>query len=68
MRWSFTGRKVGDTVACYATLQKVGRSSMTIGVEVWINRPRDGTHQCVTSGVFTYVALDESGKPTPVQS
>src|ERR1051325_8189928 len=32
---------VGDTVACYACVEKVGRTSMTIPVEVWVERFRD---------------------------
>ena len=59
--------KVGDTIACHAELLKVGNTSMTIGVEVWVQRHNEGTHHCVTEGVFTYVALDPSGKPWPVR-
>lgn len=59
--------KVGNTIACYAEVRRTGRTSMTIGVEVWVQRHNDATHQCVTEGVFTYVALDESGRPTAVK-
>jgi acyl-CoA thioesterase YciA len=59
--------RVGDTVACYATVQKIGRTSMTIGIEVWVQHHKDGTHQCVTEAVFTYVAIDPDGKPWPVK-
>src|ERR1700758_5415702 len=30
--------RVGDTVACYAWVDKIGRTSMRIGVEVWVRR------------------------------
>jgi acyl-CoA thioesterase YciA len=57
---------VGDIVNCYATLLKVGRSSMKIDVEAWVERGRDGRLLRVTEGVFTYVAIDEQGRPHPV--
>ena len=51
---------VGDTVACYAWVEKIGRTSMTIPVEVWVERFREhGTQVLVTRGVFIYVAVDE---------
>jgi acyl-CoA thioesterase YciA len=59
---------VGDTVACYAWVEKIGRSSMKIPVEVWVQRFRQHTEPVlVTRGVFTYVAVDDSGRPIPVQ-
>lgn len=59
--------RVGDTVACYAWIERIGRTSMTIPVEVWVERFMDGRQVRVTRGVFTYVAVDESGRPIPVQ-
>ena len=59
--------RVGDTVACYAWLEKVGRTSMRICVDVWVTRYRSGERVKVTSGVFTYVALGDDGKPRPVK-
>ena len=59
--------EVGDRVACYAWVEKIGRSSMTIPVEVWAQRYMTGEQVLVTKGVFTYVALDSAGKPVPVE-
>lgn len=59
--------RVGDTVACYAWIEKIGRTSMTIPVEVWVQRYRSGEQVRVTQGVFTYVAVDAEGKPIPVR-
>ena len=59
--------KVGDTVACYAWVERIGRTSMTIPVEVWVQPYRRTEQTRVTHAVFTYVALDESGKPVPVR-
>ena len=58
---------VGDTVACYAWLEKIGRTSMKICVDVWVTRYRTGERVKVTNGVFTYVALGPDGKPIPVK-
>jgi acyl-CoA thioesterase YciA len=59
--------RVGDTVACYAWVEKIGRTSMTIPVEVWVQRHLTGEQLRVTRGVFTYVAVDSDGKPIAVK-
>ena len=59
--------RVGDTVACYAWVERIGRTSMTIPVEVWVQRYMSGEQVRVTHGVFTYVAVDSGGKPIPVR-
>lgn len=57
--------KVGDTVTCYARLDRVGHTSMKVAMEVWAQH-YSGAQQCVTHGVFTYVAIDDTGRPHPV--
>jgi acyl-CoA thioesterase YciA len=58
--------KVGDEVSFYAELRSIGRTSMTIYVEAW-RRPRAADHgEKVTEAVFTFVALDDAGRPRPV--
>jgi acyl-CoA thioesterase YciA len=59
--------RVGDTVACYARVSKIGRTSMTIPVEAWVRRYRSGEIVKVTHAVFTYVAIDGDGKPIPIK-
>ena len=59
--------RVGDTVACYAWVEKIGRTSMKIPVEVWVERYMHGEQIRVTQGVFTYVAVDPDGRPIPVR-
>ena len=58
---------VGDVVTCYAKLLGIGRTSMKVAVEAWVQRYSDTTLQHVTEGTFTYVAIDERGKPQPVK-
>jgi acyl-CoA thioesterase YciA len=39
---------------------------MRIDVEAWVQRSADGKLLRVTEGVFTYVAIDDQGRPHPV--
>ncbi len=58
---------VGDVVCCYAEIQKVGLTSITILVEAWVLRDRmAGDRFKVTEGVFTYVAIDADGAKRPL--
>lgn len=58
---------VGDEVSLYADLEAVGHSSMSIHVEAW-RRSRDGDRcEKVTDAFFTFVALDNAGRPRPVR-
>ena len=58
--------KVGDVVCCYTDIIGLGRSSMTLCVEVWVLRQGRGRRVKVTAAEFTFVALDDSGKPRPI--
>lgn len=57
---------VGDIVNCYARMVQVGRTSMKIDVEAWVQRGSDGKMLRVTEGIFTFVAINEDGRPHPV--
>ena len=59
--------RVGDTVACYAWVERIGRSSMTIQVEAWVHHYKTGKTLRVTRSVCTYVAVDAEGRPVPVK-
>jgi acyl-CoA thioesterase YciA len=58
---------VGDVVTCYGQLLGIGRTSMKVRVEAWVQRYADTTSLHVTEGTFTYVAIDDAGKPQPVK-
>lgn len=58
--------KIGDTLCIYTDVAKVGRTSMTLKVEAWAQRYLSDRMDKVTDAHFVMVALDESGKPTPV--
>ncbi len=59
--------KVGDLVSCYGQLIKIGNTSMQIKIEVWVLRKLTVDEIKVTEGTFTFVALNEEGRPTPVR-
>ncbi len=58
---------IGDVICCYADIQKVCKTSITIGIEAWVLRRHEARDRFkVTEGVFTFVALDSDGKKRPV--
>ena len=59
---------VGDLVSFYARVVKVGRTSITVDVEVFAQRGRDGRTDAVkvTEAQLTYVAIDADRKPRPI--
>lgn len=59
---------VGDTVCCYSELLKVGNTSLTIRVQAWTIDMYNMQQIKVTEGIFTFVAIDDNGRPRPVDS
>lgn len=59
--------KVGDVVCCYADPVSTGRSSIALHVEVWVLRQGQGERVKVTAAEFTFVALDDRGKPRALE-
>jgi acyl-CoA thioesterase YciA len=59
--------KVGDVVCCYTDLVRLGRTSITLHVEVWVLRQGRGLRCKVTEAEFTFVAVDETGRPRPLR-
>lgn len=56
--------RVGDILSFYASVQRVGTTSITICVEVYAETFNDqGRYLKVTEAVLTYVAIDEFGQP-----
>jgi acyl-CoA thioesterase YciA len=58
--------KVGDMVSIYGEVNKIGRTSITIGLETVVQRRDGNTDIRVTHGTFVFVAIDDEGKPRPV--
>ncbi len=60
---------VGDVVCCYGECTKIGRTSMSIDLEVWIKPVKEqgiGDRFMVCDATFNYVAIDSEGKPRPI--
>jgi acyl-CoA thioesterase YciA len=55
--------KIGDVLAIHSVLEREGRTSMGVAVEAWITRLPKGDHMRVTKAAFTFVAIDDDGKP-----
>jgi acyl-CoA thioesterase YciA len=58
---------VGDLISCYAEVTRIGRTSLSVKVEVFAERNRQ-QEECikVTEATLTFVAVDEQRKPRPV--
>ena len=59
--------RVGDILSFYSNVQRIGRTSITIQVEVYAERyDAQGNYMKVTQANLTYVAIDEQGRPRPI--
>ena len=56
-----------DLISVYAKVEKVGRTSMQIKIEVVATRDRGVTEVKVTEGMFTFVAIDDQARPRPIE-
>ncbi|WP_404383681.1 acyl-CoA thioesterase [Caenispirillum salinarum] len=58
--------RVGDELTCYTSVERVGRTSLTMKVEAWVLRRGTWEQEKVTEATFTFVAIDEAGKKREV--
>jgi acyl-CoA thioesterase YciA len=58
--------RVGDVVCCDTETLRIGRSSVTLSIEVWALRQGQGERIKVTDAVFTFVAVDDDGRPRAI--
>ncbi|WP_246332771.1 acyl-CoA thioesterase [Sphaerotilus montanus] len=58
---------VSDLLSFYATVERIGTTSVTVHVEVYAERnPADPKTVKVTEANLTYVAIDRDGRPRPI--
>ncbi len=57
---------LSDLISVYASVERRGRTSIVIRLDVIASRDRGQREVKVTSGVFTFVALDDEFKPRPL--
>jgi len=58
--------KVGDVLEVYTEVESIGRTSMKIHVEAFAQRFQTTKRDKVTDATFTFVAIDDSGRPRPI--
>ncbi|MEW9855536.1 acyl-CoA thioesterase [Novosphingobium sp. M1R2S20] len=58
--------KIGDELSVYGELIKEGRTSMRVAIEAWRREPHDDVAVKVTEAEFTFVAVDDFGRPRPI--
>lgn len=64
---------VGDVVCCYGKLLKIGTTSISINLEIWVKQgqgPKNDQNPIlkVTQAAFTYVAVDSKGRKKPIRT
>ncbi|MGB1043290.1 MAG: acyl-CoA thioesterase [Tenacibaculum sp.] len=57
---------VGSVVTVEAKVSRAFKSSMEVYVDVWIEDRQSGEKTKVNEGIYTFVAVDETGKPVPI--
>ena len=58
---------VGDVICCYCRTVRVGKTSMTVDVDVFVSRQFEHERIKVTEGRFTYVAIDATRRPIKIR-
>ena len=59
--------RVGDILSFFAGITRIGRTSVTVQVEVYAEHfERQGQYMKVTQALLTYVAIDDHGRPREI--
>ena len=58
--------RVGDVLEVYTEVERIGRTSMQIHVEAFAERFQTRHREKVTDATFTFVAVDDHGRPRPI--
>ena len=60
--------KVGDVLSIFTRVTGIGRTSMKMEIEAWATRFQTDRREKVTEATFTFVAVDDGGRPRPIPS
>jgi acyl-CoA hydrolase len=60
--------RAGQLVELVAKVSKVGRTSVTVGVDMYAEDVATGDRRLATSGSFVFVAIDSRGRPIPIDA
>jgi acyl-CoA hydrolase len=58
--------RAGQLVELVARVTRIGRTSVTVGVDMYAEDVASGERQLATSGSFVFVAIDDDGRPIPI--
>jgi acyl-CoA hydrolase len=58
--------RAGQLVELVARVTRIGRTSVTVGVDMYAEDVASGDRQLATSGSFVFVAIDDDGRPIPI--
>jgi uncharacterized protein (TIGR00369 family) len=59
--------RAGELVELVARVTKIGRTSVTVAVDMFAEEVTTGERRLATSGSFVFVAVDDHGRPIEVQ-
>jgi acyl-CoA hydrolase len=59
--------RAGQLVELVARVSRVGRTSVTVGVDMYAEDVATGDRHLATSGNFVFVAIDDDGRPVPIE-
>ena len=59
--------KIGDEISVFGQIEKIGRTSIQMSIAAWRRERYSEESFKVTEARFTFVALDENGRPRPVE-
>lgn len=59
--------ELGDVISIYTDIEKTGRTSVTVKMDVFAERGPARTLHQVTEGRYIFVAIDKDGRPTPLR-
>lgn len=60
--------KIGDFICCYVSVERIGKTSVSVMIETWAVGVNETQRRQVTSGRFVYVSIDAKGNPLPIVS
>jgi acyl-CoA thioesterase YciA len=58
--------RIGDVLSVYTDVESIGRTSMKVHIEAWAKRFLSHELEKVTDATFTFVAVDDNGRPRPI--